>query len=76
MEKINQKIELVANIFIILLILIIGIVLVQKYFLAAPPNRQARTEPKIGSQMSAAGCGLVAAAGDFNSRFADRLSFL
>ncbi len=53
MEKINQKIELVANIFIILLVLAIGIVLVQKYFLAAPPNQQARIEPKIGSQMNA-----------------------
>ena len=53
MEKINQKIELVANIFIILLVLIIGVILVQKYFLAVPLNRQARVEPKIGSQMSA-----------------------
>lgn len=53
MEKINQKIELVANIFIILVVLAIGIVLVQNYFLAAPPNRPPRIEPKIGSQMSA-----------------------
>ncbi len=53
MEKINQKIELVANIFIILLVLAIGGVLVQKYFLAAPPNQPARVEPKIGSQMTA-----------------------
>lgn len=52
MEKINQKIELVANIFIILVVLVIGIVLVQKYFLAAAPNQQARVEPKIGSQMN------------------------
>lgn len=53
MEKINQKIELVANIFIILLVLGIGIVLVQNYLLAAPPNRQVQIEPKIGSQMNA-----------------------
>lgn len=53
MEKINQKIELVANIFIILVALVIGIVLVQKYFLAVPPNQQARVEPKIGSQLNA-----------------------
>ena len=53
MEKINQKIELVANIFIILVALAIGGVLVQKYFLAAPPNQQARVEPKVGSQMNA-----------------------
>lgn len=53
MEKINQKVELVANIFIILLVLAIGGVLVQKYFLAVPLNRRARVEPKIGSQMNA-----------------------
>lgn len=53
MEKINQKIELLANIFIILLVLAVGIVLVQTYFLAAPQTQQARIEPKIGSQMTA-----------------------
>lgn len=51
--KDKSKIELVANIFIILAALAIGGVLVQKYFLAAPPNQQARVEPKIGSQMNA-----------------------
>ncbi|MDQ3633333.1 MAG: hypothetical protein M3405_02330 [Acidobacteriota bacterium] len=53
MDKINQKVELVANIFIILVALAIGGVLVQKYFLPAPSNQQVRIEPKIGSQMNA-----------------------
>lgn len=53
MEKTNQKIELVANLLIILIALIIGIVLIQKYFLTVPPNRRARVEPKIGSLMNA-----------------------
>ena len=52
MEKINQKIELVANIFIIL-VAFIGSILVQKYFIAAPLNQPARVEPKVGSQMNA-----------------------
>ena len=53
MEKTNQKIEFLANIFIILLALVIGFVLLQKYFLAVPLNQPARVEPKIGSQMNA-----------------------
>lgn len=53
MEKTNQKIELVANIFIILLVLVIGVILIQKYLLAVSPNQQVRVEPKIGSQMNA-----------------------
>lgn len=53
MQKINQKIELVANVFIILVALAIGAILIQKYlFDAVPPKQQARVELKIGSQMN------------------------
>ncbi len=54
MNKTQQKIELVANISIILVALLLGGVMVQKYFFAAPTvivNQQLRVEPKIGAKM-------------------------
>ncbi len=55
MSKTHQKIELVANISIIVVALLLGGVLVHKYFFAAPPvasNQPPRLEPKIGSVMN------------------------
>lgn len=54
MGKLSQKIEVIANIFIILAALAIGGVLVQRYFFVAEPKYPAQVEPKIGSQMNVA----------------------
>lgn len=56
MNKLTQKIELVANIFIIIVAVAIVGVLVQRYFLTPKPavNQQVRIEPKIGAKMEVA----------------------
>jgi thioredoxin-related protein len=56
MSKIYQKVELTANILIILVALLLGAVMVQKYFFASPEvaaNQPPRVEPKIGAKMEA-----------------------
>ncbi|MEJ7863227.1 MAG: hypothetical protein WKF90_16480 [Pyrinomonadaceae bacterium] len=56
MSKFYQKVELVANILIIVLAVAIGGILIQKYFfLSAAPsvNQQARLQPTIGTKMTA-----------------------
>ena len=55
MNKTHQKIELVANILIIVVALLLGGTLAQKYFFAAPSaasGKPPRLEPKIGSAMN------------------------
>jgi thioredoxin-related protein len=55
MSKVYQKVELTANILIIVVALLIGAVIVQKYFIASPQpaaNQPPRVEPKIGAQMN------------------------
>ena len=56
MSKIYQKVELTANILIILVVLLLGGVLVQKYFFASPDaasDRPPRIVPTIGAKMEA-----------------------
>ena len=53
MSKLNQKVELVANILIIVVAIALGVVLIQKYFFsAAVVNQQARVNPAIGSKLN------------------------
>lgn len=53
MSKFSQKIELTANILIIVVAVILGFVLVQKYILnPATPNQAARVQPTVGSKMN------------------------
>jgi thioredoxin-related protein len=53
MSKLSQKVELTANILIIVFALLLGGILVQKYFFAQPTaaNQPPRLEPKVGSKM-------------------------
>lgn len=52
MSKVHQKIELAANILIILVAITIGGVLTQKYFFAVPQKEQARLQPTVGAKMN------------------------
>ncbi|HLM60133.1 MAG TPA: hypothetical protein VK308_04970 [Pyrinomonadaceae bacterium] len=54
MSKVYQKVELTANIMIIVIALLIGGILVQKYFLALPvaSNQPLRMQPVIGAKMN------------------------
>ena len=52
MGKFSQKIEVIANIFIIVVAVVFGVVLVQKYFFSAStPNQQARVQPTVGTKV-------------------------
>lgn len=53
MRKISEKVELTANILIICVAVLIGIVVVQKYFFSSPtPNQPARLQPVTGAKMN------------------------
>ncbi|MGI8470455.1 MAG: peroxiredoxin family protein [Pyrinomonadaceae bacterium] len=53
MNKLSRKIELVANISIIVVAVAIGAVIVQKYFFSTTAaNQQARAQPAIGSKLN------------------------
>lgn len=53
MSKISQKIELAANILIIVVALLFGGVLVQKYFFKSTPSIQSdRPQPVLGAKMN------------------------
>lgn len=54
MSKIYQRVELTANILIIVLALLVGGTIVYKYFLYPPAaaNRPARLQPTIGSKIN------------------------
>lgn len=54
MSKFFQKVELTANIFIIVIALLIGGVIVKKYFFDKPDvfNEPARLQPTIGAKMN------------------------
>jgi thioredoxin-related protein len=54
MNKLTEKIELTANILIIVVAFLLGAVLVQKYLLATPVPAQAsaRVQPTIGSKVN------------------------
>ena len=55
MSKLSQKIELTANILIIIVAVLLVGVIVQRYFFAKPdPSQQARVEPTIGKQINLA----------------------
>ncbi len=57
MSKLYQKVELTANILIIVVALLLGAVLVQKYLLTSPQataNQPPRLEPKVGAKMEVA----------------------
>ena len=57
MGKVSSKIELVANILIIIVAILFGVVLVQKYFFASPTvvaNQPPRMEPTVGKQVNLA----------------------
>lgn len=56
MGKFSQKIELTANILIIVVAVIFGVVLVQKYFFASAPtnNQPDRIQPTIGTKVNLA----------------------
>jgi len=55
MSKVYQKVELTANILIIVVALLLGAVLVQKYFLSNPATaltkQPSRLKPEIGAKM-------------------------
>jgi thioredoxin-related protein len=50
MGKFSQKIELTANIFIIVVAVVFGVVLVQKYFFTSA-NQPTRVQPTVGAKM-------------------------
>lgn len=52
MSKIHQKIELIANILIIVAVIGIGGILIQKYFFAVPTNQQVRVQPTVGAEVN------------------------
>ena len=53
MSKFNQKVELIANVLIIFVVLALGGLLIQKYFFTSQPNQQARLTPSVGAKMTA-----------------------
>ena len=56
MNKFSQRLEIVANILIIVLAIAIGSVLVQKYFFSsAAVNQQTRMQPTIGAKLDVSG---------------------
>lgn len=54
MSKTYQKVELTANVLIIIVAVLFGAVLVQKYFFGVPiaSNQSARAQPTIGSRIN------------------------
>lgn len=53
MNKLSQRLELVANILIIVVAVAIGSVLIQKYFFQSTVvNQKARVQPEIGSKLN------------------------
>lgn len=52
MSKVYQKIELTANILIIVVALALGGVLIQKYFFPASPTAPERKSPVVGNKIS------------------------
>ena len=57
MSKLYRKVELTANIFVIVVALLVGGVIVNKYFLDKPTDSDepARLQPTIGSKINLAG---------------------
>lgn len=56
MNKISQKVELAANVLIICVTLLLGAVIIQKYFLpSSNSNEPVRVQPEIGKQMNLSG---------------------
>ena len=51
MSKVNQKIELTANILIIVVALALGGFLIQKYFFPAAPTAPAQKSPVVGNKI-------------------------
>lgn len=62
MSKLNQKVELVANVLIIVVAVLLGGVIVQKYFFNSPAsgNEHALVQPKIGSRLNVSDVDLTA----------------
>jgi thioredoxin-related protein len=52
MSKTNQKVELVANILIIVVAVLLGGVIVQKYFFGSTANQPARLQPTVGAKVN------------------------